>query len=212
MKKIDADKLEELAKQWDRIGKNAAIAVPAQVQAFCDAKALRALIASTPDESQSSARAEQLPRLADLDDAGKKKVFADAVRGRPVTLNERDYKAMMQAAGAKVRKPRDRAKDKAWEAEGKKRAMAETENGAVVNHASIKEMFADLNAPAEPKGLREALTDALDVCRSAMSIVRRRGKETAWDTFAKRLGESIVNQSAALASRPSADREKGKET
>jgi hypothetical protein len=55
---------------------------------------------------------------------------------------------------------------------------------------------------AETPGLREALEDANDLCRSAMQIALRHGLSTNWNAFSEKLLASLERQRAALATLP----------
>jgi hypothetical protein len=46
--------------------------------------------------------------------------------------------------------------------------------------------------------LRDALEDANGLCRSAMAITKRRGKETNWEAFENQLKNSLIRQHEAM--------------
>jgi hypothetical protein len=52
------------------------------------------------------------------------------------------------------------------------------------------------------------LKDANELCRSAMEIAKRDGRDTNWETFRARLQESLLRQHAVMYP-PNADRSDG---
>lgn len=46
------------------------------------------------------------------------------------------------------------------------------------------------------------LADANDLCRSAMAIAKRRGLNTNWEAFERKLGDSLKRQHEAMYAKP----------
>ena len=56
----------------------------------------------------------------------------------------------------------------------------------------------EMRAAGQLRRLKTALEDANGICRSAMAIAERGGRETNWDAFTGQLRESLQRQHAVM--------------